>query len=590
MSNFIKLCENLDNIPPLDQRLAYIKNCTRCELSPHLGQNPNCSQVVVGSGNLQAQVLNVLTVPAATEDKFGQPCIGPSNVLMDWWEGFGFERYKDFFWTNSVMCQLPADRDGMDVRKKELDACWHNLSQIIDLMPNLKLIVWYGGPAARAVEGRSVTVSARLHNLGMIPEWIPASHHFQKGRKFLVYGLWHPAFLLRKKGKELEYYEKKYKAGLAFVSQIIKHHLDDIEKFEYPKNYVIAETPEQALAWGEKHLHDNRVKLYAVDFESLGRNGSYNKPIGVAVAYQNPDTGLTEAFWTYFLQKIRLPKSEWHYVRMGKHKGHHLQKYKWVPWHYDSFEQDFMKLTHGLWDIDGYRPAGRDKPMVRAWNNAGFESQLFKGRYGFDFCGNDDQMGLNAFDFPGFDAMAEFRNVSNGNSMKLASILELCHPMLAMQKEPAHELVKKHDGEHGLDVNGYGFLSGKVPEWTCRAEVYEKGQIYNEWLKGLQQDVKKKVKKEEKKSCPLPEVWVELLEDIWSTEYRKLFSEVLAERACFDAIMEFSLAETHRELVNSPDEFAADKFAKKEFDADFFGDHFVDFFEESSELGFSAQY
>lgn len=591
MAQYIKLLENLDRIPPLDSRLQYIKNCTRCNLSPFNGQNPGCKQVVVGSGNLNAKVLLVFAAPGATENEYGWPVIGPSNFIFDWLEEFGHRRYEDYFVTNAVMCQLPPDRDGMDVKKKELDACFHNLSQIVDLMPNLKLIIWFGVASARAVEGRAVTVSARLFNIGKIPEWIPASHHFKKGRSFLCFGMWHPMFIERQKTKEAkDYYTKKFKAGLAFITEIIKHHLDDIEKFEYPKNYIIAETPKQALDWGEKHLHDSRVKLYVVDFETLGRWGNYNIPIGIAIAYENPDTGLIESFWVNFLQKIKLPKEKWHYVRMGKHKGHWQQKHKWVPWHYDSFEQEFMKLTHGLWDIDGYRPLGREKPMVRAYNNAGFESLIFKGHYGFDFCGNDDQMGLEAYKYPGFDAMAEFRNVYHGNSMKLASVLELMFPMLALQKEPAHELVEKHVGKHGLDVTGYGYLASRIPDWTSREEVYEKGKIYNEWLKSLKQETRKKVKKEVKKDCPLSAEWLELIEETWSAEYQKLYCEILAERACFDAQTEFLLYRTYEELVESPDEFAADKFAKKNFDEDFFDQNYVDYYSETSELGFSPQF
>lgn len=587
----IDLREDLSRIPPLDSRLAYIKNCTRCPLSPFNGQNPTCKQTVPGAGNLNSKVLLVFAAPGATENEYGYPIIGPTNFILDWFEEFGHRRYDDYFVTNAVMCQLPPERDGMDAKKKELDQCHHNISQIIDLMPNLKLIIWFGAPGARMIEGRNVTVKARLFNVGRISDWQPAGHQFQKGRNFLVYGMWHPMFLERQKTKEAkDYYTKRFKAGLSFITEIIRKHLDDIDKFEYPKNYIITKTPEEALAWGEKHLHDNRVKLYAVDFESLGRNGGYNKPVGVAIAYENPDNGLIESFWVNFLQKIKLPKNQWHYVRMGKHKGHWQQKHEWIPWYYPAFEQDFMRLTHGLWDVDGYRPVGRDKPMVRAWNNAGFESQLFKGHYGFDFCGSDAQMGLEAYKHPGFDAMAEFRNVYQGNSMKLASILELMFPMLALEKEPAHELVERHQGKHGLDVNGYGFLCGKIPDWTCRDEVYEKGRIYNEWLKSLSQDVKKKVKKENKADCPLNPIWLELIEEIWSPEYEKLYSEILAERACFDAMVELKLAETHKELRESPDEFAADKFAKKNFDDDFFDQNYVDYYSETSELDFSPQF
>lgn len=588
---YIKLLENLDRIPPLDSRLQYIKSCTRCSLSPHLGQNPGCKQVVVGSGNLQSRVLLIFAAPAQAENEYGFPIVGPSNFILDWLENLGLKRYEDYFITNAVMCMLPSDRDGMDVKKKELDACAYNLSQIIDLMPNLKLIVWFGQPAARATEGRETTISARLFNIGKI-EWIPATHYFKKSREFLTFGLYHPAFLLRKKGKELEYYEKKYKASLFFITEVIKNHLDDIEKFEHPKNYLIAETPTQALDWAKKHLHDNRVKAYSIDFETLGRWRCFNLPIGIAIGYENPETDQIESFWTYFLQRIKLPKSEWKSIRLGKHKGHHTEKYKWESWHYDTFEQEFMGILQGLFDIDGYRPAGRDKPMVTAWNNGAFESLIFKNHYGFNLCGSDAQMGLEAYknEVMPFDMMAAFRQVSNGNSMKLASILELMFPLLHTEKEPAHELILNHFGSHELDVSGYGCLSIKIPSWTCREEVYEKGRIYNDWLAELKHESKKKIKKEVKKTCPLPSQWLEFLEDAWSPDYSKLFCDVLAERACFDSFTEYKLWSVYTELINNSDEFAAEKFAKKEFDTNFFDERWIDTFQEKSELDFSPQY
>lgn len=589
MAQYIKLVENLSRIPPLDPRLAFIKNCQRCDLSPHKGLNPNCHQVVVGSGSLQAKVLCVLAAPAATEDKFGYPCIGPSNVIMDWLESFGFDRYVDFFWTNAVMCQLPPDRKGMDVKQKELDACRHNLSHIIDLMPNLKIILWFGEPAARQTEGRSVTVSARLFNIGKIPEWVPSGYHYKKGRSLLCYGLWHPAFLIRKEGKERQYYEKRYRAALAFISEIIHKHLDNIEQFEYPRNYITAWTPETGLAWAEEQLKDNRVKHYVIDYETLGRTGYFNRPIGVAFSYENPDTQQIESFWTFFLKRELLPKDQWQKVRMGKHKGHYLLKHKWVPWHYDSYAQDFMNIMRGLLDIDGYRPIGREKPQISAWNNGGFEMNVTKGEFGFDLCGSDRQMGLEAYqdDVEPFDPMAAFRQVSNGNSLALARVLEMCFPLLALEKEPAHELIKSHWGEHALDVSGYGMLSAKLPDYISKKEIYEKGKVYVDWLAELKHETKKKVKKESRKSCPLSEEWQTLIEDLYSPEYQKLFCEVLAERAQFDGMMEKMVIGTYHELVNSPNEWAEMSVARRDFDLEFFDDRYTQYFGETSELDFS---
>lgn len=585
----IDLREDLSRIPPLDPRLAYIKNCTRCSLSPFLGQNPTCKQVVVGSGNLQSRVLLVFAVPAKVENEYGWPVIGASNEVFDWLECFGIRRYEDWFCTNAAMCMLPPDRDGMDVKQKELDACRHNLSQIIDLMPNLKIILWFGQPAAIQTEGRAVTVSARLFNVGKIPEWVPSGHHFQKGRSFLTYGLWHPAFILRKQGKEREYYEKKYRAALSFISEIIHKHLDDIEQFEYPRNYITAWEPKVALDWAEKQLKDNRVKHYTIDYETLGRVGFFNRPIGVAFSYENPDTQQIECFWTFFLKREFLPKSEWKRMRMGKHKGHFTLKYKWTPWHYDSFAQDFMNIMRGLLDSDGYRPAGREKPQISAWNNGGFEMSVTKGEFGYDLCGSDRQMSLEAYhdDVEPFDPMAAFRQVSNGNSLALARVLEMCFPLLALEKEPAHELIKSHWGEHSLDTSGYGMLAAKLPDHISKEEIYEKGQIYVEWLAELKHETKKKVKKDVKKSCPLSEEWLVLVEDFYSPEYRKLFCEVLAERAQGDTFMEKLVIQTWHNLVNSPNEWAEMSVARKDFDLEFFDDRYVQYFGETNELDFA---
>ena len=171
-----------------------IENCNKCKLCK------TRLNIVLGTGNKQADIMLIGEGPGADEDRQGIPFVGRAGKLMDKaFEGLGIEREKVYI-ANIVKCRPPANRVPED---DEATACLDYLrNQVILVRP--KIIVLLGSTALKNILGKEYSITASRGN------WIE-----KKG--ILYMPTWHPAALLRDENKKIEFWKdlkevnRKYK-------------------------------------------------------------------------------------------------------------------------------------------------------------------------------------------------------------------------------------------------------------------------------------------------------------------------------------------------------------------------------------------
>jgi uracil-DNA glycosylase len=154
-----------------------VVDCVRCPL------HQTRTQVVVGSGDPDADVLFVGEAPGYHEDKDGVPFVGAAGKLLDkLLAGIGMTR-ADVFVANVLKCRPPGNRDPLAA---EIEACeGHLFRQVGIIRP--KLICTLGNFATKLISGRPDGIS-RVHG-NELPIEIG-------GHKVLLYPLYHPAAAL----------------------------------------------------------------------------------------------------------------------------------------------------------------------------------------------------------------------------------------------------------------------------------------------------------------------------------------------------------------------------------------------------------
>ncbi len=155
------------------------KNCHRCRLCE--GRH----NVVVGTGNKQAEVMLVGEGPGYNEDMQGEPFVGAAGQLLDKMLGaIGLNR-QDVYIANVVKCRPPQNRDPLP---DEQEVCIKYLRcQFMLIKP--KIIVCLGRIAAKALITPSFAIT---RDRG---KW-----YCKKGVQFMA--TFHPSALLRDESKK----------------------------------------------------------------------------------------------------------------------------------------------------------------------------------------------------------------------------------------------------------------------------------------------------------------------------------------------------------------------------------------------------
>ncbi len=160
-----------------------IKDCKKCKLCQ------NRTNIVLGTGDRNADIMFIGEGPGADEDREGEPFVGKAGKLMnEALIGLGIKRDKLYI-ANIVKCRPPGNRNP---EADETIACMDYLrSQVMLVKP--KVIVLLGSVALKNILGEEYQITASRG------KWVE-----KKGIRYMP--TWHPAALLRDEAKKIEFW------------------------------------------------------------------------------------------------------------------------------------------------------------------------------------------------------------------------------------------------------------------------------------------------------------------------------------------------------------------------------------------------
>lgn len=157
-----------------DQLPNEIRTCTACELAK------TCTQKVIGTGPIDADIMFVGEAPGANEDEQGVPFVGKAGQEMDkMLAALGWDR-DSIYITNVVKCRPPENRTP---QKVEIASCYRHLKKEIEMVKP-KVIVCWGSAAANTLIHPDFKITNEL------------GHWFENnGIRFIA--AFHPSYILR---------------------------------------------------------------------------------------------------------------------------------------------------------------------------------------------------------------------------------------------------------------------------------------------------------------------------------------------------------------------------------------------------------
>lgn len=160
-----------------------IKNCKKCKL------NQNRTNIVLGTGNKQAEIMFIGEGPGADEDREGIPFVGKAGKLMNQaLIGLGINR-EELYIANIVKCRPPGNRNP---ELDEATSCMDYLrAQVMLVRP--QIIVLLGSIALKNILGEDFGITQSRG------KWVE-----KKGIWYMP--TWHPAALLRDEAKKIEFW------------------------------------------------------------------------------------------------------------------------------------------------------------------------------------------------------------------------------------------------------------------------------------------------------------------------------------------------------------------------------------------------
>ena len=161
------------------------ESCEKCELCQ------TRTNVVVGVGNPNAEVMFIGEGPGENEDLQGEPFVGRAGKLLDkMLDAVDLDRYTNIYIANIVKCRPPKNRDP---KPEEQEQCIDWLrAQVRLIRPNV--IVCLGRIAAAKIIKPDIKIT-KEHGM-----W------FEKGG-ILMMPMLHPAALLRDPHKKPEAFQ-----------------------------------------------------------------------------------------------------------------------------------------------------------------------------------------------------------------------------------------------------------------------------------------------------------------------------------------------------------------------------------------------
>lgn len=227
------------------------RSCTRCPLGKGKAVPPDLKD--------GADILVVGEAPGGNEERLGIPMIGDSGrLLRTLFERAGLQSRTSI--TNVVQCRPPGNRDP---NPEEISACSYWLEQIVRAV-NPKVIVCTGKYAIKYVAG--LTASIGQHNGSVFWKNL-------YGADRLVACLYHPAYLLRKRGTPA--YRELEASWLQTLEQVVDQLEIGPGRAEYPYEIHSGFAP--------------AVQEYSVDLETTGTDPRIAVPVLGSVFYGGPN-------------------------------------------------------------------------------------------------------------------------------------------------------------------------------------------------------------------------------------------------------------------------------------------------------------
>ena len=157
--------------------------CTKCKLCQ------NRTNVVIGVGNKEAEVMFIGEGPGADEDIQGEPFVGKAGKLMNMaLDGLGIKR-EQIYIANAVKCRPPGNRNP---EPDEAESCKDYLQSQINLIKP-RIIVLLGSVALKNILGQEYGITASRG------KWLE-----KDGIKYIP--TFHPAALLRDESKKIDFW------------------------------------------------------------------------------------------------------------------------------------------------------------------------------------------------------------------------------------------------------------------------------------------------------------------------------------------------------------------------------------------------
>ena len=146
--------------------------CMKC---PLLCQSR--TQVIFGSGDINANILLIGEAPGANEDKNGIPFCGMSGKILDeLLIGVGLSR-ENIFITNTILCRPPKNRNP---KNEEVENCRERLDKLIEIIKP-RVIVTIGNFATERIINKTGIKSIHgkvfdYYGIKVVPVVHPASY------------------------------------------------------------------------------------------------------------------------------------------------------------------------------------------------------------------------------------------------------------------------------------------------------------------------------------------------------------------------------------------------------------------------------
>lgn len=183
-----------NNIEELEQEIQGCKKCKLCN---------NRNNIVLGSGNPNAEIMFIGEGPGADEDIQGKPFVGKAGKLMNMaLQGLDIKR-EELYIANIVKCRPPSNRNP---EQDEIKACLDYLrNQVMIVKP--KIIVLLGSVALKSILGKEYNITAsrgkwvEKKDIWYMPTFHPAALLRDDTKKI---DFWNDLKLVKEKMKEIE--------------------------------------------------------------------------------------------------------------------------------------------------------------------------------------------------------------------------------------------------------------------------------------------------------------------------------------------------------------------------------------------------